>query len=144
MNTALNIVPLHQPDRFVPPTIEQAMAYASEIGMSETEAKKMWYFYDSNGWRVGKNKMKQWKSACAGWHLRNSPDSGFVKAIAKSITPSYSIQKLKAERFAEVKARIKTIRDGVTGLNSYTPEERTELALLKVERDNLSRELGLA
>lgn len=30
-------------------------------------AVKFWNFYDSKGWMVGKNKMKNWKSAVATW-----------------------------------------------------------------------------
>lgn len=67
-----------------------------------------------------------------------------IAAIAKSVTVSHAITKLKADRFQEVKARIKTIRDGVSGLSSFTPAELAELKQLKAERDSLSKELGLA
>ena len=36
------------------------------------EAKKFWYYYESNGWKVGKNPMKSWKMALSGWLLRSS------------------------------------------------------------------------
>lgn len=35
------------------------------------EAKKFMALYESNGWKVGKNKMQKWKSAAAGWILRD-------------------------------------------------------------------------
>jgi hypothetical protein len=28
-------------------------------------------FYESNGWKVGKNKMVSWESAITGWHTRD-------------------------------------------------------------------------
>ena len=43
-------------------------------GLSEPiatiEAEKYWNHYESNGWKVGKNPMKNWKSAAAGWLAR--------------------------------------------------------------------------
>jgi len=35
------------------------------------EARRFYDYYESNGWKVGKNKMKNWKSAISGWHSRN-------------------------------------------------------------------------
>jgi len=33
-------------------------------------------YYESNGWMVGKNKMKNWKAAASGWSNRNSQFGG--------------------------------------------------------------------
>lgn len=78
------------------------------------------------------------------WKLNyQERDNQFVTGIAKSVT-NHAITKLKAERFSEVKNRIRCIKDGVTGLNEYTLEERAELKELRAERDRLGRELGLA
>lgn len=38
--------------------------------IAEKESKKFYSHYESNGWMVGKNKMKNWKSAVAGWITR--------------------------------------------------------------------------
>jgi len=37
---------------------------------AKIEAEKFWNYYESNGWKVNKNPMKDWKSAAAGWNLR--------------------------------------------------------------------------
>lgn len=34
------------------------------------EAQKFINYYSSNGWMVGKNKMKNWRGAAAGWISR--------------------------------------------------------------------------
>ena len=34
------------------------------------EAERFFCFYNSNGWKVGKNSMKDWKSAASGWLSR--------------------------------------------------------------------------
>lgn len=56
--------------KFHPPMIEDCRFHAAKIGLIEREADKFWYYFDSNGWKVGKNPMKSWKSAMVGWKLR--------------------------------------------------------------------------
>lgn len=51
---------------FIPPTIEEAQAYISEKGY-KVDAERFVDFYTSKGWMVGKNKMKDWKSAIRNW-----------------------------------------------------------------------------
>ena len=57
--------------RFVPPTVEDMLAVAAERGYTPDQARACHAYYSSNGWRVGKNPMKDWKSALAGWVLRD-------------------------------------------------------------------------
>ena len=55
--------------RFVPPTLEEVTAYVSERN-SKVIPQAFIDFYESKGWMVGKNKMKDWKAACRnaeGW-----------------------------------------------------------------------------
>ena len=56
-------------ERFRPPTLKETQAYMKEKGYKFNPEKFMAY-YTSKGWMVGKNKMKCWKSAVTGWHLR--------------------------------------------------------------------------
>lgn len=53
--------------RFVPPTIEEVKSYVEEKGYLSVDAERFVNFYESKGWYVGKNKMKNWKSAVANW-----------------------------------------------------------------------------
>jgi predicted phage replisome organizer len=58
--------------RFTPPTIEQVSAYASEMGWTESQfmPERFVDFYESKGWKVGKDTMKSWKAAARGWVSR--------------------------------------------------------------------------
>lgn len=47
---------------------------------ASTEAEKFWNYYEANGWRVGKNPMKDWRAAAAGW---NSRAKEYVRTQAK-------------------------------------------------------------
>ncbi len=61
--------------RFVPPKINEIKDFFIGKGWDEIksslESEKFFSFYESNGWKVGPNKMKVWKGAAAGWFLRN-------------------------------------------------------------------------
>ena len=53
-------------ERFVKPTIEEIQAHILEKGYT-FDAEAFYAFYESNGWKVGKNPMKNWKMACTTW-----------------------------------------------------------------------------
>ena len=53
--------------RFRPPTLEEVKSHILEKGI-EIDAEKFFAYYESNGWMVGRNKMKNWKSAIVTWH----------------------------------------------------------------------------
>lgn len=55
--------------RFTPPTLQEVENYIKEKGYS-VDAEAFIAFYDSNGWLVGKNKMKDWKAAMVTWQKR--------------------------------------------------------------------------
>jgi hypothetical protein len=52
--------------RFAPPTLEEVRAYCQERGNS-VDPERWMDFYQSKGWMVGKNKMKDWKAAVRTW-----------------------------------------------------------------------------
>lgn len=52
--------------RFIPPTIEEVKAYCKEKAYN-VDANRFVDFYESKGWMVGKNKMKDWKAAVRTW-----------------------------------------------------------------------------
>lgn len=52
--------------RFAPPTVEDVNAYCWEKGYS-VDAERFVDFYESKGWMVGKNRMKDWKAAVRNW-----------------------------------------------------------------------------
>jgi len=53
--------------KFQKPVVEEVKLYASEIQMPMQEAEKLFNYYESNGWRVGKNPMKDWKATVRYW-----------------------------------------------------------------------------
>ena len=55
-----------QSSRFTPPTLQQVEAYCREHG-NRVSPVKFFNYYSSNGWRVGKNPMRDWKAAIHSW-----------------------------------------------------------------------------
>ena len=57
-------------DVFIKPSIDELKTYMTEIGMADVS--ETWSdYYESNGWLVGKNKMKNWKAAVRTWKNNN-------------------------------------------------------------------------
>ena len=63
---------------FVPPTVESVNDYCRERG-NDIDAEEFVDFYQSKGWMVGKNKMKDWKACVRTWersHKNNTMRTG--------------------------------------------------------------------
>ena len=57
--------------RFTPPTVQQVEEYSRQSG-HRVDAQRFVDFYESKGWMVGKNKMKDWKAAVRNWAKRDT------------------------------------------------------------------------
>ena len=60
--------------RFTPPTLDEVIAYCQERGNS-VDAERFVSFYESNGWKVGKNPMKDWRAAVRTWERDDRPQA---------------------------------------------------------------------
>ena len=56
--------------KFKKPTLDEVKEYCHEKGYTFSPNAFIDY-YESNGWRVGKNPMKNWKAACSTWQRNN-------------------------------------------------------------------------
>ena len=54
---------------FVPPTVDEVHSFILEQGF-HFDADAFVNFYESKGWLVGKNKMKDWRAACRTWERK--------------------------------------------------------------------------
>ena len=69
--TRVKVAPESNPNRFVKPTVDEVAAYIKEKGY-KFDPDAFWNFYESKGWRVGRNPMKSWKAACTTWNEREN------------------------------------------------------------------------
>jgi hypothetical protein len=57
--------------RFQEPSLEEAMNSFELAGSSRDEGEKFWNYYEANGWKAGRNKMKNWNAAARNWIKRS-------------------------------------------------------------------------
>lgn len=67
--------------RFVEPTIDQVKAYCKERD-NRVDSMKFHNYYVSNGWMVGRNKMRDWKGAVRHWESNTPKDKTGRKQLS--------------------------------------------------------------
>ena len=68
--------------KFVKPSVEEIAAYCAERNNS-IDPQQFFDFYESKGWKVGNQSMKDWKAAVRTWERREKP-----KKVLPKETPS--------------------------------------------------------
>lgn len=69
---------------FVKPTIEQLKEYMREQGMNDI-AENWLNHYEANGWKVGKNPMKDWKASVRTWNTNQKNNSPSQQVVHKKV-----------------------------------------------------------
>ena len=80
-----------QRKRFVKPTLEEVRDYCNERHNIVNPEHFMDY-YESNGWRVGKNPMKDWKATMRSWESREKKETrvpNFENRSGEGVSKSY-------------------------------------------------------
>ena len=74
--------------RNIPESIQEVITYFKGKGSNKREAERFYFYYESQGWRVGKNPMKDWRMAASGWisrNKKNEPDSDYLGGQLKAM-----------------------------------------------------------
>jgi hypothetical protein len=68
-------------EKFKKPLLQDIKTYMAEYSEERkkdiditNEAEMLFNYYEANGWRVGKNKMKDWKASVRTWVIRSTSD----------------------------------------------------------------------
>lgn len=75
--------------RFCPPTLEEVQSYIQEKGYS-IDAEAFIAFYESKGWMVGKNKMKDWRMAVVTWSKRDNMRPARKTSVTKKCNDEWT------------------------------------------------------
>ena len=70
-NTSINIKENIKRKVFKKPTLEELKEYCVSASLS-VNYQYFYDYYESNGWKVGKNLMKDWKATLRNWNRRNN------------------------------------------------------------------------
>lgn len=91
--------------QFQPPEVGKVAEYFATMMCEFIQAELFWNYYQSQGWRVGKNKMKDWRAAARGWIVRHkagqfgnggkSEETSKMSRIAQAGAESLSIEVYK-------------------------------------------------
>lgn len=84
--------PKSKATRFVKPTVEEIKAYCRER-MNFVEPQKFFDYYESNGWKVGKNPMKDWRAAIRTWEKNNYGGQSSAPTPRMSLKDMQEMQK---------------------------------------------------
>lgn len=66
-------------NRFTPPTVEEVREYCKER-RNKVNAEHFVDYYEANGWRVGKNPMRDWKAAIRTWERNETKVKPKIKS----------------------------------------------------------------
>lgn len=69
--------------RFVKPTLEEVKEYCSNR-KNNIDAQQFIDFYESKGWKVGNQSMKDWKACVRTWEQRNKVENKSTKVAVAS------------------------------------------------------------
>ena len=59
---------------FVKPTVEEIAAFCKEKKYT-VNAQQFFNYYESNGWKIGRNAMKSWQAAVQNWNTREKANN---------------------------------------------------------------------
>lgn len=82
--------------RFIKPTLEEVKNYCNERN-NKINAEYFIDYYEANGWKVGKNSMKDWKAAIRNWERRENTTNTNKKPIRQEIVPDWLNTKIEKE-----------------------------------------------
>ena len=83
----------------LPPATEvEVQQYCDEKGITNVDCIKFVAYYSSNGWRVGKNPMKNWHSAVSLWSRNNSEKNNNNTSNTTKKYPDYVYELPPAEK----------------------------------------------
>lgn len=60
-----------QQKKFIPPSVEEVKEFCKERN-NGIDAERFWHYYNSKGWKIGKEPMKKWKSAVITWEKQDA------------------------------------------------------------------------
>lgn len=86
--------------RFVPPKqdeVEEWLKCEKQMPVRDAErfAEKFCRFYESKGWMVGRNKMKSWKAAVAGWLARDRQDTARAQEQTQGMNAGFDLEQYR-------------------------------------------------
>jgi predicted phage replisome organizer len=91
--------------RFIPPSIDEVQKYCKQRN-NNVDPEQFIDFYESKGWMVGKNKMKDWKAAVRTWEKRENSTSQQAKAKPTNKFTDFPQREYSQSQQAEIERKL--------------------------------------
>ena len=69
--------------KFQKPSLQELVDFCSLEKLENVDCEKFINYYDSNGWMVGKNHMKDWKATARNWNRKQFPQVTYGRQKVK-------------------------------------------------------------
>lgn len=86
--------------QFIKPTVEEIEKFAHEYNLTKLDPQYFYDYYESNGWMVGKNHMKDWKATAKNWNRRQFSTNRQRGNVIKM--PDYMREQVDAKTFGDL------------------------------------------
>ena len=100
LNEPCDAVAHKKTKKFVKPTAEEIEKFAHEYNLTKLDPQYFYDYYESNGWMVGKNHMKDWKATAKNWNRRQFNTSRQRGNVIKM--PDYMREQVDARTFGDL------------------------------------------
>jgi len=70
-----NLKVIQKKQNFIKPSLEEVKGYCLERN-NQVDPERWFDYYTSNGWKIGKNSMKDWRAAVRTWEKSSFASSG--------------------------------------------------------------------
>lgn len=87
-------------EQFIKPTVEEIEKFAHEYNLTKLDPQYFYDYYESNGWMVGKNHMKDWKATAKNWNRRQFSTNRQRGNVIKM--PDYMREQVDARTFGDL------------------------------------------
>lgn len=87
-------------EQFIKPTVEEIEKFAHEYNLTKLDPQYFYDYYESNGWMVGKNHMKDWKATAKNWNRRQFSTNRQRGNVIKM--PDYMREQVDAKTFGDL------------------------------------------
>lgn len=94
---------INKKKKFIKPTLDEVKSYCLERN-NKIDAQRFIDYYEANGWKVGRNSMKDWKAAIRTWEKNDgnfSNKSTSTKQIREQEVPEWFNKDLKNNPMTE-------------------------------------------
>jgi len=131
-----------KPSRLKRPSLDDIKSEGIKTGLPALDCESFYNYYEANGWKVGRNPMKNWKAAMANWR-RNS---GQYQQTNRPV-------KERPKSTWELTQQLNAILDEMSQLKSYggftdafgfhwsDEAKRLKFQQLKIARDGLKSKI---